>query len=253
MQFTSERRLDDGVLERDFTLGRNADSRIPGILWTPASDSAPSSAPAPLILVGHPGGLDRMRPRLASRARHYATQYGFAAATVELPGSGDRPRLPAVEQARADLRRAIQAGEPVSDEVVDALVLPLVEQAVPEWRAALDALLALPGIGGPVGFEGGVISIGIRLAVVEPRIAAANLFAGSFVPAALVEEARRLTVPLQVLLQWDDEGNDRQAALDLFDAFGTKEKTLHANLGGHTGVPSFEIDNGARFFARHLK
>jgi hypothetical protein len=25
-------------------------------------------------------------------------------------------------------------------------------------------------------------------------------------------------------------------ALDLFDAFGTKEKTLHANMGGHTGV-----------------
>ena len=28
---------------------------------------------------------------------------------------------------------------------------------------------------------------------------------------------------------------------------------LHANMGGHTGVPSFEIDAGARFFARHLK
>ena len=27
------------------------------------------------------------------------------------------------------------------------------------------------------------------------------------------------------------------AALDLFDAFGSTEKTLHANMGGHTGVP----------------
>ncbi|MGH3250571.1 MAG: hypothetical protein ACRDOI_30790 [Trebonia sp.] len=97
-----------------------------------------------------------------------------------------------------------------------------------------------------------MIAIGIRLAVVEPRIAAANLFAGSFVPATLFEEARQLTIPLQVLLQWDDEGNDRQSALNLFDALGSKEKTLHANLGGHVGVPSFEIDAGARFFARHL-
>jgi len=97
-----------------------------------------------------------------------------------------------------------------------------------------------------------VIAIGIRLAVVEPRISAALLFAGSFVPGTLFEEARQVTIPLQVLLQWDDEGNDRQLALDLFDAFGTKEKTLHANLGGHSGVPSFEIDAGARFFARHL-
>jgi hypothetical protein len=97
-----------------------------------------------------------------------------------------------------------------------------------------------------------VIGIGIRLTVVEPRISAAVLFAGNFVPGALFEEARQVTIPLQVLLQWDDEGNNRQQALDLFDAFGSEEKTLHANLGGHTGVPSFEIDAAARFFARHL-
>jgi len=242
MQFTSEKRLDDGVHEREFTLGE-----VPGILWTPGS----ASAPTPLILIGHPGGLHKMHPRLAGRARHYAAEYGFAAATIELPGSGDRPRSAAAEQARADLRRAMESGDPV-DKIVDALILPLVEQAVPEWQAALDALLSLPEIDGPVGYAGGVIAIGIRLAVVEPRISAAGFFAGSFVPATLFEEARQITIPLQVLLQWDDEGNDRQAALDLFDAFGSKEKTLHANLGGHTGVPQFEVDDGARFFARHL-
>ena len=53
MRFTSEQRLDDGVLEREFTLGE-----IPGILWTPAS--APT--PAPLILLGHPGGLQQDVP-----------------------------------------------------------------------------------------------------------------------------------------------------------------------------------------------
>jgi hypothetical protein len=68
----------------------------------------------------------------------------------------------------------------------------------------------------------------------------------------LVEEARQVTIPLQFLLQWDDEGMERQPALGLFDAFGTKEKTLHANLGGHAGVPWFEVDAAARFFARHL-
>jgi dienelactone hydrolase len=241
MQFTSEQPLDDGVLERSFTLGE-----IPGILWTPGS------APAPLILMGHPGGLGRMYPRLAARARHAAAE-GYAAATIELPGSGDRPPSAVAEQARADLRRAVQAGEPVADEIVDRLVLPLVDKSVPEWRAALDALLALPEIGGPVGFSGGVISIGVRLAVVEPRIAAAILFAGSYVPRAMFAEARQVTIPLQVLLQWDDEGNDRQMALDLFDALGSREKTLHANMGGHTGVPAFEGDEGNRFFARHLR
>lgn len=132
-------------------------------------------------------------------------------------------------------------------------MLPLVERAVPEWRAALDALLPLPGLGGPVGYSGGVISIGVRLAVVEPRIAAAVLFAGSYVPRVIVEEARQVSIPLLVLLQWDDEGNDRQVALDLFDALGSREKTLHANTGGHTGVPQFEGDDANRFFARHLR
>ena len=243
MEFTAEQRLDDRVLEREFTLGE-----IPVILWTPGSASA--STPAPLILVGHPGGLHTMYPRLAARARH-AAEYGFAAATIELPGSGDRPRSADAEQARADLHRALAGGEPV-DEIVDRLILPLVEKAVPEWQTTLDALLSLPEIGGPVGYSGGVIAIGIRLAVVEPRIAAAGLFAGSFVPRTMFEEARQVTIPLHVLLQWDDKGNDRQAALDLFDAFGSKEKTLHANMGGHTGVPQFAGDDAARFFVRHL-
>ena len=241
MRFTTEQHLADDVLERGFTLGD-----IPGILWTPGS------APAPLILLGHPGGLQTMYPRLAARAQVCAAA-GFAAATVELPGCGDRPRSADAEEARAELRRALAAGEPVDDTIVDRLVLPLVDKSVPELRASLDALLTLPGIGGPVGYAGGVIAIGIRLAVVEPRIAAALLFAGSFVPRALFEEARQISIPLLVLLQWDDEGNDRQMALDLFDALGTREKTLHANMGGHAGVPPFEGEAGNRFFARHLR
>ncbi|GAB3744831.1 hypothetical protein GCM10027598_80190 [Amycolatopsis oliviviridis] len=243
MHFTSEQRLDDGVLEREFTLGD-----IPGVLWT----SGVGRAPVPPILLGHPGGLGKMHPRLAARARGTVAE-GYAAATIELPGAGDRPRLTAVDEARVELQRAVRAGKPVSDEVVERLVLPLVEQAVPEWQATLDALQALPEIGGPAGFAGGVTAIGVRLAVVEPRIAAAALFAGSYVPRSMFAEARKITIPLHVLLQWDDEGNDRQQALDLFDAFGSKEKTLHANMGGHTGVPHFEGEAGNRFFARHLK
>jgi len=95
-------------------------------------------------------------------------------------------------------------------------------------------------------------AIGIRLALVEPRILAAVFFGGGFVPGTLFEAARQVTIPLQFLLQWDDEGMERPPVLDLFDAFGATEKTLHANLGGHAGVPWFEVDDAARFFARHV-
>ncbi|MFJ9377061.1 alpha/beta hydrolase [Streptomyces sp. NPDC101455] len=240
MHFTSERRLDDGVLEREFTLGE-----IPGTLWTPES-----TAPAPLILMAHNNGLPKAEPRLVARARLSAA-YGYAVASIDAAGCGDRPRSAADEPARAELRRAMRAGEPV-DEIFESFVGPLVENAVPEWRLALDALLALPEIGGPVGYSGWT-ALGIRLVVLEPRITAAGFFAGGYVPLAQREEARQVGIPLLFLLQWDDEGNPRQRALDLFDAFGSKAKTLHANLGGHTGTPWFEREDGNRFFGRHLK
>lgn len=246
MHFTSETRLDQGPIEREFTLGD-----IPGILWTPPTAS--TAGPVPLILLGQPGGLGlrRMHPRLEVRARSAAAQ-GFASVALELPGAGDRHPLPGAEQARADLVRAISVGERPDDDIIDRLILPIVERAVPEWQAALDAVLGLPEIGDRVAISGGVIAVAVRLAATDRRIAAAGLFAGSYVPRSTMDEPRRITIPLHVLLQWDDEGNDRQMALDLFDAFASTEKTLYANMGGHTGVPSFASEDAARFFARHL-
>lgn len=242
MQFLSAKLVRDGILERPFTLGE-----IPGILWTPAT----TPASVPLILLGHPGGLDKMYPRLLARAESAVAQ-GFAAATIENPGSGERQPIADVDRARADLRETLRAGGQVTEEIVDRLVLPLVDLSVPEWQDTLDALLAQPEIRGPVGFSGGVIAIGTRLVKVESRISAAILYAGSFVPRTSIDDAKRVTIPLHVLLQWDDEHNDRQRSLDLFDAFGSAEKTLHANMGGHTGVPQFAGDEGSRFFARHI-
>ncbi|MFT3662793.1 MAG: alpha/beta hydrolase [Gordonia sp. (in: high G+C Gram-positive bacteria)] len=242
MHLLSRRRI-DGAVEQHFTL-----NSIPGILWTPPE----SADPTPLVLLGHPGGLDALYPRLVQRALS-TVALGASCATLELPGAGDRPPLPGAADARADLRAALSAGDPVPDDVVDRLVLPLVDQAVPEWQAALDALLDLPGITGPAAYSGGFLAIGVRLAVAEPRIRAAGLFAGSVIPRRTFDEARDVTVPIHMLLQWDDEFNDRRAALDLFDAFGSREKTLQANLGGHTGVPSYAGEDAARFFARHLR
>lgn len=244
MHFLSEPHSADGVSERAFALGD-----IPGILWLPETVSA--ATPLPLILIGHPGGLQPMHPRLAARARATAA-LGFAAATIELASNGERARSAPIEAGRAALHDALKDGGRPSEDVIDSFILPLVDQAVPEWQAALDALLELPNIAGPVGISGGVIAVGTRLAAVDPRIKAAGLFAGSFISRATLDEARRVTIPLHVLLQWDDLGNDRARALELYDAFGSKEKTLQANLGGHTGVPSFAGEDAARFFARHL-
>ncbi|WP_053387438.1 alpha/beta hydrolase [Leucobacter japonicus] len=246
MHFTATHTIDASVTERAFTLGE-----FSGLLWTPTT--ATPAAPAPLILMGQPGGLGirRMYPRLAARARA-AAEHGFASAAIELPGAGERTPLPDADQARNDLRAVLAAGSAPSADVIDRLILPLVDQAVPEWQRTLDTVLELPEIGDRVGFSGGVIAVGVRLAAIDPRITAAGLFAGSYVPRHTMEEARGVTIPLHVLLQWDDAGNDRGMALELFDAFGSTEKTLAANMGGHTGVPAHAGDDAMRFFVRHV-
>jgi len=93
--------------------------------------------------------------------------------------------------------------------------------------------------------------IGIRLVAAEPRIGAA-VFGAAFASAALTETARRVDVPVLFLLPWNDLEIDRESGLTLFDAFGSTEKTLHANPGPHQRVPWFEVEDSARFFSRHL-
>lgn len=118
----------------------------------------------------------------------------------------------------------------------------------------LDALQELPeiGTGGPVGYYGLNMgtAIGILLTAAEPRITAAVF--GLFWPDPLAETAKQITIPIQYDLQWDDEHIPREAGLALFDAFASKEKTLHANAGSHKELPRFEADGAAHFFARHL-
>src|SRR5919204_605509 len=78
----------------------------------------------------------------------------------------------------------------------------------------------LPGIGtgAPIGYGGGIslgTAIGVPLTAVEPRITAAIFGGGFFVYEALIEAARRITVPIQFLLPWDEEYVDRQSVLAL--------------------------------------
>ncbi len=130
----------------------------------------------------------------------------------------------------------------------------LAARAVPEWRAALDALQGHGRVGPdvPVGFWGLSLgtAVGVPLAAEEPRITAAVL--GLLGHESLAGAAGRITVPVRFLLQWDDELVPRASALALFDAFASRDRTLHANPGGHRDVPESEVESEHRFFADRL-
>ncbi|GAA0935965.1 hypothetical protein GCM10009558_049800 [Virgisporangium aurantiacum] len=96
--------------------------------------------------------------------------------------------------------------------------------------------------------------IGVPLVAEEPRIVAAVFGLAGLHPGdeTLPSAAARVTVPIEFVLQSDDEIVEREAGLALFDRFGSREKSLHLNPGGHLATPSFEAESWERFFARHL-
>jgi alpha-beta hydrolase superfamily lysophospholipase len=206
--------------------------------------------------MGHGGGLHKKTPAQLARARAAVTTWGFTVAAIDAPGHGERPRTADDEQARADMRQAMTAGDAERFQAVSIqYVTSLAERAVPEWQATLDALQDLPEIGNeaPIGYGGGIslgTAIGVPLTAADARITAAIFGGGFFVYDALIEAARRITVPVQFLLPWDDEYVNRDSALGLFDAFASTEKTLHANPGDHRRVRWVGLDDA--FLSRHL-
>jgi hypothetical protein len=244
MRFITET-TSDGVTERLFTVGD-----VPGAVWAPAG----ATGRRPLVLLGHGGGHHKSAPPIVSRARRYVTGSGYAVAAIDAPGWGARPVPAEYEPFNAEIEELSAAGKPLGDAFARRGVVAAA-LAIPEWQATIDALTGLDWIGAgvPIGYWGVSLgsAIGVPLVAAEPRIAAAVL--GLMGRETLAEAAAKITVPVEFVLQWDDEIVPRDSGLELFDAIGSAEKTLHANPGRHVDVPRFEVDSSERFFARHLR
>lgn len=242
MRFISKTSL-GGVTEQLFTL-----NEIPGVLWTPED----AHGTRPLILMGHGGGQHKKAPGILARAHRFAAEGGFAVAAIDVPNHGDRPTDEEFDRIATEYWARMAAGEDTA--ALDTAMYTLVAgQTVAEWQAVLIAVQQLDHIGGgPVGYWGVSMgcAFGIPFVAAEPRVRAAVL--GLQGSPVLAGTAAQITVPVQFLVQWDDERMPRAQSLALFDAIGSAEKTLHANPGKHGDLPRLEMDDSLRFFARHL-
>jgi dienelactone hydrolase len=242
MRFTAQA-SSGGVTEQHFTLGQ-----IPGVLWTPQG----ATGPRPLIVLGHGGGQHKQAPGVVARARHFVTAGGYAAVAADAPGHGGRPQDQEFARLAAANRDRMLAGQDVAASLA-ALHAYLAGRAVPEWQAVLSAVQELGHVGsGPAGYWGMSMGcgLGVPFVAAEPRVRAAVLgLAGAH---GLARTAAQITVPVQFLVQWDDQFVPRDQGLALFDALAPAAKTLHANPGQHGDLPRFETDSSLRFFARHL-
>ncbi len=130
--------------------------------------------------------------------------------------------------------------------------------AVPEWKAALDMAQTFDfvGSGGPVGYWGVSMgtAIGVPFVASEPRITAAVFgLAGLREGATEMEAAAKaISIPLMFIFQWEDAVAPRETGIALFNAFSSKEKTMHINPGGHMDIPDFERFDWEAFYKRHL-
>lgn len=207
MRFTSQT-SSDGVTEQFFTF-----NEIPGVLWTPEG----ASGSRPLILLGHGGGQHKTAPGIVSRARRFAAA-GFAVVAIDAPNHGDRPQDEEFGRIAAGMRAGMAASESPGA-LVAGMHSYLAGQAVADWQAVLTAVQRLGQVGaGPVGYCGMSMGcgLGIPLIAAEPRIRAAVL--GLLGVQGLAEDAARITVPVQFLVQWDDQMVRRDQGLALFDA-----------------------------------
>ena len=255
-----------GVTERRFDL-KVEHEVVPGILWEPEQALADGTA-RPTILIGHGGTQHKRIDNVLALARRFVRHLGVSVAAIDAPGHGERiADKEAADAARRRLQGRIAGGrrngtpQPLEMGPEEAKAwVDRTSNGVKEWQALVDDLQAnRPDLAaGPFGYWGVSMgtAIGLPFVAEEPRITAAVLgLAGlSNRPGAdrFEAAARSLQIPVLFLFQAEDELMTLQSGIDLFQAIGSKEKTMHLNPGGHVGVPRFERAAAEEFFRRHL-
>jgi cephalosporin-C deacetylase-like acetyl esterase len=254
VSFTRER-TENGVTEYLFDLTVSGE-RVPAAIWAPEG----RKGERPLILMGHGGSQHKKIGTLAARARNFAQRLGYATLAIDAPGHGDRiSREQAAQLAKevGERVRGVSGAGGLSTEMLKAMA-SRAQQAIPEWKAALDAALGFDFVGATsrIGYWGVSMgtAIGVPFVASEPRITCAVFgLAGLRSGAEAMEKAARaITIPIEFVFQWEDAVAPRESGLALFNAFGAKEKTMHINPGAHVEIPNFEGASWQAFFVRHL-
>jgi dienelactone hydrolase len=245
MNWKSDRQV-DAWRERLFELKVDG-RRVPGVLWSPKN----STARTPLVLVSHGGSGHKTTPLVTDLARSLVERHGFAVAAIDGPIHGER---------RADWNAANPPqGLAIRDEFLALWRAgSSVDAMVADWRATIDALVALPEINadaiGWYGLSMGT-AYGLPLCAAEPRIRVAvlGLWGGDFAASErLMADAPRVVCPVQFQQKWSDEIFTRQGQLDLFDRIGSTDKRHRIYLGGHGNPAGEQLEDIERFLVGRL-
>lgn len=236
MKFRDNVISEKGVTERVFDL-EVSDHNVPGMLWTPTD----AKGPRPLVLLGHGGTQHKRVAHVLTLGRWFVRHANFAAAAIDAVGHGERAPEDNQEVDQDERRRRIRMEG--NREIM-----------IEDWKATLDALQELDEIGkGPVGYYGVSMGTGYGLPFVaaEPRVKAVVFGLAAARNEETLKLAAKIQCPLLFVWQLDDRMTP-QSVYDLVQAFGTKDKRLHANPGGHTEMPLDQFKTVERFLIERL-
>lgn len=235
---------DDGAKHatREFITETDTGRKRTGALWLP--ESAASSS---LVAFGHGASGDRYQAPIPYLAGKFVKE-GHTVVSIDGPvhglrqvGPGGRDafgnemqRETMVDDMNADWRFAVDVAESASShELTQLAYFGLSMGSIFGIPMLADAGKKLPTVVATLGLLGSQ-GVGHRL--------------GSRVLA----DAAKLTCPILFLMQLEDELFSRKGYLDLFDAFASADKRIHANPGLHPAVPAEEMRFAFEFMNRHL-
>jgi dienelactone hydrolase len=220
---------------------------VPTVLWRPRLEQRP-----PVVLLAH-GGSGYKTDEFILRMAGLLLKRGIAVLAIDAPFHGDRS-LPDGGQ-RSYLDHMARQG-----------LTEVYEEACADWAAALDVAGGHAVDTNRVGFVG--LSMGsnfgfplcaqlgdrLQCAVVgKLGLAVADGYPGIVAAtAAVTRAAQRLSAPVLMHMQWDDEIFTRDGQLALFDLIGSPDKQLHARPGPHGFTRPEDEQSWVSFVARHL-
>jgi dienelactone hydrolase len=217
--------------------------RVPAVAWMPE----PSRGPRPLVLVGHGGSGHKTSQLVLDAAMPLVRDHGFVVAAIDGPVHGER-------------RASFDAGAAVRDEFRALWAAGgSVEPMIADWRATLDHLCRMPEVDAEaVGWYG--ISMGtaygLPFVAAEPRIRAAvlGMWGTSRVNSQrLVEDARRVTIPVLFQQKKDDEFFTPEGQVEVYEALASRDKRLAVYDGGHTDPAGAQLADLVAFLAQRLQ
>ncbi|HEY4370898.1 MAG TPA: hypothetical protein VGN52_03090 [Burkholderiales bacterium] len=240
MDWSGSPATENGIVRREFFVSAEG-RKVPGALWTPVA----RNAPIPLLLVGH-GGSGHKTSQLVLDFALPMARAGCAVAAIDGPVHGAR-------------RATFADGIPVRDEFLALWRAGgSIDPMIADWKAAIDALAALPEIDArAIGWYGVSMgtAYGLPLIAADARIRAAALgMWGLSYPNSgrLALDAPEVKCPLLFQQKWGDEIFTRDSQIELFDRLGSEDKRLKIYLGGHKNPEGEQLDDIGAFLLGRL-